>query len=41
LPVGFDGRVVVAQAQEHIGSTALAHNHVTRDLAGASAPLVT
>ena len=31
---------VGAQAQEHIGSTALAHNDVTRDLAGASAPLV-
>ena len=33
--------VVGAEAQEHIGSTALAHNDVTRDLAGASAPLVT
>lgn len=32
--------VVGAVAQEHIGSTALAHNDVTRDLAGASAPLV-
>ena len=32
--------VVGAEAQEHIGSTALAHNDVTRDLAGASAPLV-
>ena len=28
--------VVGAEAQEHIGSTALAHNDVTRDLAGAS-----
>src|SRR5271166_924358 len=33
--------VVGAEAQEHIGSTALAHNDVTRDLAGASAPLAT
>src|SRR5271167_1104642 len=33
--------VAGAQAQEHIGSAALAHNEVTRDLAGASAPLVT
>jgi len=33
--------VCPAFAQEHIGSTALAHNEVTRDLAGASAPLVT
>jgi len=32
--------VVGAQAQEHIGSTALARNQVTRDLAGAAAPLV-
>ena len=29
------------QAQEHIGSTALARNDVTRESAGASAPLVT
>ncbi|HXE26053.1 MAG TPA: FecR domain-containing protein [Roseiarcus sp.] len=28
-----------ASAQEHIGSTAVAHNDVTRDLAGAMAPL--
>ncbi|MGH6798315.1 MAG: FecR family protein [Roseiarcus sp.] len=28
-----------ADAQEHIGSTAVAHNDVTRDLAGAMAPL--
>ncbi len=33
--------VVGAQAQEHIGSTALARNDVTRESAGASAPLVT
>jgi hypothetical protein len=33
--------VAGARAQEHIGSTALAHNDVTRNLAGASAPLVT
>jgi len=33
--------IVGAEAQEHIGSTALAHNDVTRDLAGASAPLAT
>ena len=33
--------VVGAEAQEHIGSTALARNDVTRELAGASAPLVT
>ena len=33
--------VAGAKAQEHIGSTALAHNDVTRDLSGASAPLVT
>ena len=32
--------VAGAEAQEHIGSTALAHNEVTRDLSGASAPLV-
>ena len=30
-----------ASAQEHIGSTALARNEVTRDFAGGSAPLVT
>jgi hypothetical protein len=30
-----------ANAQEHIGSTALARNEVTRDFAGGSAPLVT
>jgi hypothetical protein len=33
--------VVGAEAQEHIGSTALARNDVTRESAGASAPLVT
>ena len=33
--------VVGAVAQEHIGSTALARNDVTRESAGASAPLVT
>lgn len=33
--------VVEARAQEHIGSTALARNDVTRESAGASAPLVT
>jgi hypothetical protein len=33
--------VVGAEAQEHIGSTALAPNDVTRESAGASAPLVT
>jgi hypothetical protein len=33
--------VVGAHAQEHIGSTALARNDVTRESAGASAPLVT
>ena len=33
--------VVGAGAQEHIGSTALARNDVTRESAGASAPLVT
>ena len=33
--------VVGAEAQEHIGSTALARNDVTRETAGASAPLVT
>ena len=31
--------VVGAEAQEHIGSTALARNDVTRESAGASAPL--
>jgi hypothetical protein len=33
--------VGAAGAQEHIGSTALARNDVTRDLGGASAPLAT
>ena len=33
--------VAGAEAQEHIGSTALARNDVTRESAGASAPLVT
>jgi hypothetical protein len=37
----FAAGVVAAKAQDHIGSTALAHNDVTRDLAGASAPLAT
>jgi hypothetical protein len=36
----FAASVVGAEAQEHIGSTALAHNDVTRELAGAAAPLV-
>jgi hypothetical protein len=35
----FAAGVGGAVAQEHIGSTALAHNDVTRDLAGASARL--
>ena len=35
----FAASVGAARAQEHIGSAALAHNDVTRELAGAAAPL--
>ena len=35
----FAGGLGGASAQEHIGSTAIAHNEVTRDLGGAMGPL--